>query len=82
MADLTLVFESRQGLGIPSASILDRGGQPTVFVVQDGKALARKVQPGFQNDAWTEILSGLEPGESVVTEGQTQLRDGLPVNVH
>ena len=81
MADLTLVFESRQGLGVPSASILDRGGQPTVFVVQDGKALARKVQPGFQNDAWTEILSGLEPGESVVTEGQTQLHDGMAVEI-
>ncbi len=81
MADLTLVFESRQGLGVPSAAILDRGGQPTVFVVQDGKALARQVQPGFQNDAWTEILSGLEAGESVVTEGQTQLHDGMPVEV-
>ena len=81
MADLTLVFESRQGLGIPSASILVRGGKPTVFVVQDGKAIAREVQPGLQNDAWTEILSGLQPGEPVVTEGQTQLRDGLPVDV-
>lgn len=81
MATLTLVFESRQGLGIPSASILDRAGKPTVFVVQNGKALAREVQPGLQNDAWTEILSGLEPGEPVVTEGQTQLRDGLPVEV-
>ena len=81
MADLTLVFESRQGLGIPSASILDRNGKSTVFVVRDGHAVAREIQPGLQNDAWTEILSGLEPGESVVTEGQTQLRDGLPVEV-
>ena len=81
MADLTLVFESRQGLGIPSASILVRAGHPTVFVVQDGKAIAREVQPRLQNDAWTEILSGLQPGEPVVTEGQTQLRDGLPVDV-
>jgi multidrug efflux pump subunit AcrA (membrane-fusion protein) len=81
MADLTLVFESRSGLGVPSSSILDRGGKSTVFVVQDGQAFAREVQPGFQNDGWTEILSGLAAGESVVTEGQTQLRDGLPVEV-
>ena len=81
MADLTIVFEAREGLGVPSASILDRGGKPTVFVVQDGKAFAREVQTGFQNDGWTEILSGLAAGETVVTEGQTQLRDGLPVDV-
>ena len=81
MADLTIVFEARQGLGVPSASILGRGGQSVVFVVQDGKAIAKEVQPGFQNDAWTEILSGLEAGETVVTEGQTQLRDGMAVDV-
>ena len=81
MADLTIVFESRQGLGVPSASILVRAGKPTVFVVQGGKAVAKEVQTGFQNDAWTEILSGLEAGETVVTEGQTQLRDGMPVDV-
>ena len=81
MADLTIVFETRPGLGVSSAAILDRGGKPTVFVVQDGKAFAREVQTGFQNDGWTEILAGLEAGEAVVVEGQTQLRDGLPVEV-
>lgn len=81
MADLTIVFEVRQGLGVPSAAILVRAGKPVVFVVHDGKAFAREVQTGFQNDAWTEILSGLKAGESVVTEGQTQLRDGMPVEI-
>lgn len=81
MADLTIVFEMRQGLGVPSASILVRAGKPIVFVVRDGKAAAREVQTGLQNDGWTEILSGLEAGETVVTEGQTQLRDGMPVEV-
>ena len=81
MADLTLVFETRQGLGVPSASILNRNGKSIVFVAQDGQAAAREVQAGLQNDAWTEILSGLEAGESVVTEGQTQLRDGLAVEI-
>lgn len=81
MADLTIVFEAREGLGVPSAAILDRGGKPTVFVVQDGQAVAKEVQTGLQNDGWTEILSGLAAGETVVTEGQTQLRDGMPVEV-
>ncbi len=81
MADLTLVFESRQSLGVPSAAILVRAGKSVVFVVQDGNAVAKEVQTGLQNDAWTEILSGLEAGETVVTEGQTQLRDGMPVEV-
>lgn len=81
MADLTLVFETRQGLGVPSAAILVRAGKSVVFVVQDGQAAAKEVQTGFQNDAWTEILSGLDAGETIVTEGQTQLRDGMAVEI-
>ena len=81
MADLTLVFETRQALGVPSAAILNRGGKSVVFVAQDGRAVQREVQAGLQNDGWTEILSGLAAGEQVVTEGQTQLRDAQPVNV-
>lgn len=81
MADLTIVFETRAGLGVPSAAILDRAGKSVVFVAQDGRAVAREVQTGLQNDGWTEILSGLEAGATVVVEGQTQLRDGLPVEV-
>lgn len=81
MATLTLVFETRQGLGVPSASVLTRGGSPTVFVVHDGQAVARPVETGFQTGGWTEILSGLEAGDLVVTEGQTQLHDRMAVEV-
>ena len=81
MADLTIVFDTRAGLGVPSAAILDRAGKSVVFVAQDGRAAAKEVQTGFQNDGWTEILSGLEAGAAVVVEGQTQLRDGLPIEV-
>jgi multidrug efflux pump subunit AcrA (membrane-fusion protein) len=81
MADLTLVFESREGLGVPSAAVLVRGGRPVVFVARDGVAAAREIETGLQNDGWTEILSGLDPGEPVVTEGQTQLHDGMAVDV-
>jgi RND family efflux transporter MFP subunit len=79
MAELTLVFETRAALGVPSAAVLIRAGRPVVFIVQDGRAVGREVRTGLQNDGWTEIVSGLAAGELVVTEGQTQLRDGMPV---
>jgi RND family efflux transporter MFP subunit len=81
MADLTLIFETRRHLGVPTASILVRAGKAIVFTAQDGKARQVEVATGWQNDEWTEILSGLEPGQPVVTEGQTQLRDGSAVDI-
>lgn len=81
MADVTIVFESRQGLGVPGASVLARASQQVVFIVRDGKAVQTPVVTGYENDGRIEILSGLEAGAEVVTEGQTQLRDGQPVTV-
>lgn len=38
-----------------------------VFVVENGKAVARQVKTGIQSDDRIEILSGLEEGEEVVS---------------
>jgi len=81
MADVTLVFETRQGIGVPTAAVLARGGREVVFVARDGTAVQTAVTTGLQNDGWTEIRSGLEPGVQVVSEGQTQLHDGAPVDI-
>ncbi|MDD5707518.1 MAG: efflux RND transporter periplasmic adaptor subunit [Kiritimatiellae bacterium] len=81
MADITIVFETRPGKAVPTEAVLNRAGKQVVFVVRDGRAAQVEVATGLQNDGWTEILSGLAAGALVVTEGQTQLRDGAPVEV-
>lgn len=81
MADMTLVFESRKAIGIPSNSLLIRNDTPCVFVAKESKATLIKVQTGLTNDGWTEIRTGLEEVDSVVTEGQTQLREGMTVTI-
>jgi len=81
MADMTLVFESRKAIGVPSNSLLIRNDTPSVFVAKESKATLIKVQTGLTNDGWTEIRTGLEEVDSVVTEGQTQLREGMTVTI-
>ena len=81
LAQLTIVFETRQGIGVPAEAVLYRRGRNLVFVVQDGKAVSREVETGLASDGWVEIASGLESGETVVVEGQTLLNDGASVSV-
>lgn len=81
MADLAFVFETRRGLGVPSAAVLTRGGASVVFVVEDGSAVQRTVETGWSHDGWTEVRAGLAEGEAVVVEGQTQLAAGVAVTV-
>ena len=67
------------GISIPYAALLDDGGRSYVFVVASGVAKARNVSPGSSGVDRIRILTGLQPGERVVTEGGTALEDGMKV---
>ncbi len=56
----------------PREAVIDTGDRQLVFVAQGGGKFApRKVQMGFGDDQGrVQILSGLKPGEQVVSSGQ------------
>ena len=56
-------------------------GEVIVYVVEDGKAVRRKVEDGFVDGDVTEIVSGVTAGEVVVVKGQRQLKDGGGVEI-
>ena len=66
---------------LPEEALIDRNRRRVVFVVQDGVARMREplLAAGFSNRL--RIISGLEPGDSVIIGGQSKLLDGTPVNV-
>jgi len=71
--------EKSDALIVPRDAIVQVDGQPTVFVAQDGRAVARKVQTGIADEKSTEIVSGIDAGDQIVTLGQNGLRDGQAV---
>jgi multidrug efflux pump subunit AcrA (membrane-fusion protein) len=44
-----------------------------------GRGQRVAVTTGLQSDQWIEIVSGLNAGEVVVTAGNYELKDGMPV---
>lgn len=81
MVDAVIVFERHEAIGVPSSSILNRGGKQVVFVVNGDKAEQRIVEVGNNTDGWTEVLSGLKREDRVIYEGHTIVRDGSPVEI-
>jgi len=57
------------------------GGAPTVFVVENGKAVRREVELGLRGEQFLEIRKGVRPGDKVVVFGLYGLKDGSPVEV-
>jgi RND family efflux transporter MFP subunit len=82
MAHITIVFETRRGLGVPSSALQDRAGKPVVFVVRNGVATQVAVTPGIEAAGWTEIVQAeVNENEPVVTLGQNMLDNGTAVEV-
>lgn len=64
---------------VPSAAVIQRGQMEMVFVVGDGTARLRLVKTGKHFGDDVEILSGLAPGDRIVTGNGASLLDGQPV---
>lgn len=66
---------------VPSNAVVQRSGQPTVYVVADGKATPQAVQTGLTDGSKTEITSGLKAGQVIVVSGQDRLTTAQPVTI-
>jgi membrane fusion protein (multidrug efflux system) len=66
---------------IPQASILRDESGFSVYVVEDGRAVQRAVEPGPSNDGQTVIVSGLRVGDELITSGQTTVTEGDAVAI-
>ncbi|MEP9353116.1 efflux RND transporter periplasmic adaptor subunit [Xanthobacter sp. KR7-65] len=68
-------------VAVPSESVQNGQDGNFVFVVDDGIAKVRPVTVARTVDGRSVISKGLDGSETVVTDGQLSLRDGIRVNV-
>jgi RND family efflux transporter MFP subunit len=66
---------------IPREAVVQQADGAVVFVDDNKKAVMRKVQLGLSDDTNQEILSGVDPGENVVVQGQNSLKDGQAITL-
>ena len=79
MAKVEIILEQRsEAVLVPRACIFE-GARPSVFVVADGRAVARPVELGQSHGDQVEVLSGVAAGELIVSLGRQNLKDGDPV---
>jgi RND family efflux transporter MFP subunit len=74
-------IREEQAITVPSAAIQVSQGGTFVFVVKDGKATVTNVAVERTVNNTAIVKSGLQGGETVVTDGHLQLRNGSRVQV-
>lgn len=69
-------------LQVPSSAVMEREGRKFVYVVRDGQVVRSDVVTGVSNWDRTEVVSGIAPGDAVVTSLEIKdLRPGSRVAV-
>jgi len=80
-ARVLLPGKDGKALVIPTTAIAPSGQMDRVFVVEEQHARLRLVRTGMSLDGLTEILSGLNPGETVVTTNNQSLVNGQRLQI-
>jgi len=80
-AEVSLVGERHErALVVPESAVQASEEGFVVYVVEDDTARMQPVRVGLRTGGGVvEVLGGLEPGETVVTEGSDRLADGVKV---
>jgi HlyD family secretion protein len=66
-------------LQVPTSALFRRGAGWGTFLIVDGRASYRSVEPGRRSGLRTEVISGLEPGDQVILHPGQSLADNARV---
>lgn len=76
LINIEIIYNEKDSLGVPEESIIQQGNRTIVYKVIDDKTVAlTEVKTGIRNFGKIEILSGLNSGDKIVTEGISKIRD-------
>ena len=66
---------------VPTIAVISEMGGKRVWTIEGGQARPHTVETGIRTEGAVQILSGIAPGDSVITSGLQAIRSGQPVRV-
>ncbi|MCW3847337.1 efflux RND transporter periplasmic adaptor subunit [Sphingomonas sp. LB-2] len=70
---VTIESQARESAAVPELAVVGEGNDSYVYILEGDTAKRVKVTTGIRQDGMVEILSGIQPGQRVVTEGVVKL---------
>ncbi len=75
------LYEQPNAIVVPAEAVVKEMGVDKVFLYRGGVAQAATITPGQRTDSKVEVITGLMPGDTLITTGTMQLREGLKVEL-
>jgi HlyD family secretion protein len=74
-----IIWEAPDALKVPAGALFRQGEQWATFKVADNRASLQLVQTGHSSGTETQIVEGLQPGDTVIIYPSSRVRDGQRV---
>jgi membrane fusion protein, multidrug efflux system len=68
-------------LMVPTEALIPIQNGRKVFISENGRAKEVIVETGARTESAVRVISGLKPGDTILTSGIMVLRDGTPLNI-
>jgi len=70
-----------EAMMVPSESIIPELNSHKIFTYKNGLVDEEQVNIGLRTEKEVQITSGVDPGDTVITTGILQIRQGMPVEI-
>lgn len=81
-AKISLVLdEIEEAIMVPTIAVIPELNSTKVFVYEEGIVASKIISTGIRNEDQVQVLSGLEPGDIVISSGLLQIRNGMEINI-
>ncbi len=73
--------KNTEALMVPNSAIIPAGRKKQLYVYEGGKAMMKEVTTGVRDSTNIQVLTGIKPGDTVITSAVLFLRPGLEVRL-
>jgi membrane fusion protein (multidrug efflux system) len=82
-ANIELILEEiENSLMIPAISVIPELQGQKIYVLKNGVVAEQSISTGIRTERYVQVTDGLSPGDTVLTSGLLQVRNGMDVKVN
>ena len=76
-----IVFSDEEFIRVPTEAVVPEMAGKRVWMVRNGRAASVPIEIESRDNKDVEVIAGIQVGDTVLTTGLMQLREGAAVNV-
>ena len=70
-----IIYDEKNQIGVPESAVTIQGNTAFVYTVNEDKAKKKNIEIGKRNFGKVSVISGLDEGDIVISEGVSKVRD-------